>query len=72
MKDISKAHTINTHIQQLGHKRPYRPDDTLRLFNGSAGCGEWKRTPAIAGCKVSNDATFPSFISVAQSSLWRA
>jgi hypothetical protein len=47
MKDISKVHTINTHIQRLGHKGSYRLDDTLRLFNSSVGCGEWKRTPAI-------------------------
>jgi hypothetical protein len=33
MKDISKVHTINTHIQRLGHKGTYRLDDTLRRFN---------------------------------------
>src|ERR1044071_2858567 len=47
MKDISKAHTINTHIQRLRHKGSYRPDAPLRLFNSSVGCGEWKRTPAM-------------------------
>lgn len=47
MKDISKVRAINTHIQRLGHQGSYRLDDTLRLFNSSVGCGEWKRTPAI-------------------------